>query len=466
MPFGKRKKRPEISSPTNFEHRVHSGFDHNQGVFIGLPAQWNSIINETDQFKLQQNLSSLNQLVSLTNGISLENNHQQQQQQMIRSQVQRPKPIIDPSRITQSELTCFKTIVRGQQSSTASSTNGCNNSIANGSMSMTNSSQVKNHSLNNFNTPNISADLVHSTVANSNLLRQQNPQLNAAMSNNSPINNHSPYNNNNNNNNNRYQPVPKGVNNMIGQPSHFPTYPVQLSPVAETINQIQGNPNITKIVNGVNGMYSGGNQNVEYVYNVNGAAKSVTPNTNNLSGFSKIVYPPTTSLSSSSTSSSASSTSSVQQQQSVPVIHQSKPAQSVHISTNHGSSLKPIQDINGIGNATDPIVKRLPPPIPQSQNQILSRITNNTVTSPSHLSQYQQSPYNIQSNEQQQLNENNKRYSDGSNGILSNNSNNNRSVNSTPVKGQQSPYNKSVNQSPQNNTSSHQNSPSKQSELG
>lgn len=44
MPFGKRKKRPEISSPINFEHRVHTGFDTNQGCFVGLPSQWNSII--------------------------------------------------------------------------------------------------------------------------------------------------------------------------------------------------------------------------------------------------------------------------------------------------------------------------------------------------------------------------------------------------------------------------------------
>lgn len=49
MPFVKRKKRPEISSPTNFEHRVHSGFDHDNGVFVGLPTQWNSIINEATE---------------------------------------------------------------------------------------------------------------------------------------------------------------------------------------------------------------------------------------------------------------------------------------------------------------------------------------------------------------------------------------------------------------------------------
>ena len=99
MPFVRRKKRPEISSPTNFEHRVHSGYDHNSGVFVGLPTQWNSIINEAAEQKkkmlLQQNC----------------------EQRLLASQ-NRPKPIIDPSRITPSELNSFKTIVRGSQSST------------------------------------------------------------------------------------------------------------------------------------------------------------------------------------------------------------------------------------------------------------------------------------------------------------------------------------------------------------
>jgi hypothetical protein len=91
MPFVKRNKRLEISSPTNFEHRVHSGFDHNQGVFVGLPSQWNSIINETDNTKNVPN----NQLIN-----SAVNNRM----------VYRPKPLVDPSRITPTELTCFKVI--------------------------------------------------------------------------------------------------------------------------------------------------------------------------------------------------------------------------------------------------------------------------------------------------------------------------------------------------------------------
>lgn len=60
--FGKKKKnRPEISGPTNFEHRVHTGFDENQG-YVGLPAQWASIVNPASG--------------------------------------DRPRPIIDPSQIT------------------------------------------------------------------------------------------------------------------------------------------------------------------------------------------------------------------------------------------------------------------------------------------------------------------------------------------------------------------------------
>ncbi len=46
--FGNKKKssknRPQISGPLNFEHRVHTGFDHEQGSFVGLPPQWASIV--------------------------------------------------------------------------------------------------------------------------------------------------------------------------------------------------------------------------------------------------------------------------------------------------------------------------------------------------------------------------------------------------------------------------------------
>ncbi|CAB1330823.1 unnamed protein product [Coregonus sp. 'balchen'] len=69
----KKKKRPEISTPKNFEHRVHTSFDAKRGCFVGLPTQWHSLIEN----------------------------------------LRRPKPMVDPSRITPVELKPKKTIVRG-----------------------------------------------------------------------------------------------------------------------------------------------------------------------------------------------------------------------------------------------------------------------------------------------------------------------------------------------------------------
>lgn len=81
--FGKnknKKKGLEISKPSNFQHRVHTGFDREQGVFVGLPAQWAGIIGNENQ---------------------------------------RPRPIIDPSSITNMDVAPLKTIVRGNSSSNA-----------------------------------------------------------------------------------------------------------------------------------------------------------------------------------------------------------------------------------------------------------------------------------------------------------------------------------------------------------
>lgn len=117
MPFVKRKKRPEISSPTNFEHRVHSGFDHNNGVFIGLPSQWNSIINEVTEKQKQSQKSNQNIVLDTSNiNTQINGQYQHQRSNIINGgQHNRPKPIVDASRITPNELTCFKTIVRGSQ---------------------------------------------------------------------------------------------------------------------------------------------------------------------------------------------------------------------------------------------------------------------------------------------------------------------------------------------------------------
>uniref|UniRef100_A0A3P9LB93 non-specific serine/threonine protein kinase n=1 Tax=Oryzias latipes TaxID=8090 RepID=A0A3P9LB93_ORYLA len=68
----KKKSRIEISAPSNFEHRVHTDFDEQEQKFVGLPRQWQSLIEDT---------------------------------------AQRPKPFIDASVITTVEPR--KTIVRG-----------------------------------------------------------------------------------------------------------------------------------------------------------------------------------------------------------------------------------------------------------------------------------------------------------------------------------------------------------------
>ncbi|XP_056644537.1 serine/threonine-protein kinase PAK mbt [Diorhabda sublineata] len=77
--FSKKKKKPQISQPTNFEHRVHTGFDKREGKYVGLPLQWASIVGN-------------NQILKSTN---------------------RPLPLVDPSEITPTEILDLKTIVRG-----------------------------------------------------------------------------------------------------------------------------------------------------------------------------------------------------------------------------------------------------------------------------------------------------------------------------------------------------------------
>lgn len=79
--FSKKKKKPQISPPTNFEHRVHTGFDKREGRYVGLPLQWASIVGN-------------NQILKSTN---------------------RPLPLVDPSEITPTEILDLKTIVRGDQ---------------------------------------------------------------------------------------------------------------------------------------------------------------------------------------------------------------------------------------------------------------------------------------------------------------------------------------------------------------
>lgn len=41
---GTKLQRPDISMPTNFEHRFHTGFDPNGRKFVGLPPQWEAVL--------------------------------------------------------------------------------------------------------------------------------------------------------------------------------------------------------------------------------------------------------------------------------------------------------------------------------------------------------------------------------------------------------------------------------------
>eukprot|EP00058_Branchiostoma_floridae_P018931 XP_002604420.1 hypothetical protein BRAFLDRAFT_220446 [Branchiostoma floridae] len=74
--FGKKKKRPEISAPSNFEHRVHTGFDRDHGEYVGLPAQWASVIGSPKE--------------------------------AAQPSAVRPRPLIDPSCITPVDLSTLK----------------------------------------------------------------------------------------------------------------------------------------------------------------------------------------------------------------------------------------------------------------------------------------------------------------------------------------------------------------------
>lgn len=76
--FSKKKKKPQISQPSNFEHRVHTGFDKSENKYFGLPLQWASIVGN-------------NEVLKSTN---------------------RPLPLVDPSEITPTEICDLKTIVR------------------------------------------------------------------------------------------------------------------------------------------------------------------------------------------------------------------------------------------------------------------------------------------------------------------------------------------------------------------
>lgn len=124
--FNKKKKKPQISLPSNFEHRVHTGFDKREGRYVGLPLQWASIVGN-------------NQILKSTN---------------------RPLPLVDPSEITQTEILDLKTIVRPHfnnnskiDESTVSNTSG------NGLLLPKTSHVARSNSLRSSSPPKIRRDL-------------------------------------------------------------------------------------------------------------------------------------------------------------------------------------------------------------------------------------------------------------------------------------------------------------------
>lgn len=82
--------------PSNFEHRVHTGFDKREQRYVGLPLQWASIVGN-------------NQILKSTN---------------------RPLPLVDPSEITPTEILDLKTIVRPHHNNNKAETTSLNSSIA------------------------------------------------------------------------------------------------------------------------------------------------------------------------------------------------------------------------------------------------------------------------------------------------------------------------------------------------
>lgn len=97
--FKRRKKKPSISSPLNFEHRIHAGFDLSSGKFVGLPQQWASVI--------ENQKSSNDKRRSMSAGGELD----------IASQNDSRSNSVDPSNYSQTELNQLKKVVRGNQNS-------------------------------------------------------------------------------------------------------------------------------------------------------------------------------------------------------------------------------------------------------------------------------------------------------------------------------------------------------------
>ncbi|CAH0400088.1 unnamed protein product [Chilo suppressalis] len=130
--FSKKKKKPLISPPSNFEHRVHTGFDKREGKFVGLPLQWASLVGN-------------NQILKSTN---------------------RPLPLVDPSEITPTEILDLKTVVRGDHKITSvssisrpTSTNVPRLPVQNGVILPKTSNVARSNSLRSSSPPRIRREL-------------------------------------------------------------------------------------------------------------------------------------------------------------------------------------------------------------------------------------------------------------------------------------------------------------------
>ena len=75
--FSKKKKKPAISLPSNFQHRVHTGYDNSSNKFVGLPKQWASLVEDVAGS----------------------------------SSPRRPQPVIDPSTITPTDMLDLKVTI-------------------------------------------------------------------------------------------------------------------------------------------------------------------------------------------------------------------------------------------------------------------------------------------------------------------------------------------------------------------
>jgi hypothetical protein len=94
----KRKKRPEISKPTNFQHIRKTYFDINSQTLKDLPPQWASILTDED--------ISRTAIAAYERQRQKEHNHYSHQQS-------RPKPIVgDPCFLTPSDLEYLKVCFR------------------------------------------------------------------------------------------------------------------------------------------------------------------------------------------------------------------------------------------------------------------------------------------------------------------------------------------------------------------